>query len=281
MNCGGPRTRFLFGTLLTLVLVQTEIVRSQTNEELIQKAIKMSGLHAQIRMLDQALLQAVPLDAFPDMKIRNKTVTHLNKAAREKIILARITESVMADFKAEMIQAVLNFYDSRLGSKIGRLQSNALSPDLLRNIREGRKAVASLEDGRLGTVRRIIKAESLSGNNSELLRSFMRGLARGYSSEKDATDNTVNKFVEIIEKFLHSSKQRTETISELAYAYTFGSLSDKELNALADYHESEPAIWFGKAVKRGLNGAVYETAEALGYAMRNFGEEENSMKVKE
>lgn len=281
MNCEDPKTRFLIGTILVLVLAQTGIVRSQTNEELIQKAIKVSGLHAQIRMLDQALLQAVPLDAFPDMKIRNKTSTYLNKAAREKIILARVAESVMDDFRAEMLQEVLNFYDSRLGSKIGRLQSTALSPDILRSIREGRKTLVSLDDGRRGSLRRIIKAESVSEDNSELLRSFMRGLARGYSSERDASGETVDTFAEVMETFLRLSKQRTEPTSELAYAFTFQSLSDKELNALADYHESEPAIWFGKAVKRGLNTAVYETAEALGNAMRNSGECEDSTKVKE
>jgi hypothetical protein len=71
----------------------------------------------------------------------------------------------------------------------------------------------------------------------------------------------------MVEKGLGFEKGRMEETAITTIAYTFRNLSDKELENLAVFRESEPDRWFRTRIINGLQVASYEMARTLGQAL--------------
>ncbi|MCX5862372.1 MAG: hypothetical protein NTW27_09680 [Deltaproteobacteria bacterium] len=259
--------------LVSMILVVGNHVQGEDQDVLLSRALKISGMSSQIKALDQTLFSSLPADAFSDSKTRNRAEKVLTKAADQEALLALVHDSVKQDFDGESLEKVLEFYNSRLGQKVGRLHGTALAPSLLRNIREGRKAVASLDEARLTILRRIIRSQRLIESNTELLRSVVWGLLEGFSAASgNPSESTTEIDLTAIVRAVAFPRNRTEDIAMLALANTYQSLSDKELEELASYQESGAAARFQAAVHNGIKTALYQTAKTLGKSINNVGE---------
>jgi hypothetical protein len=246
-------------------------------DALIDKALKLSGITGQIEMLGKTILSAVPADAFPDQKARNEAEALIRKRASKEALTEMVRASVRRQFDKDKIEKVVRFYESSFGRKVGRLQDNALETGLLKSIREGRKTAASLDETRLKTLARIIDAEIISESNDILVKSVVRGLldgsTEGANRPNDETDQ-INEKLKAVEKTMAMEQHRMDDMALTAFALTYRSLSDKELEELAAYQESAAASWFRDAVLNGLDSASYEVSRALGASLtasRNAG----------
>ncbi len=259
--------------LLIAVCLRTLSAQGTEADPLIDKALKSSGLTGPLERLGAAILSAIPGDAFPNVKMRNEVAAYVKKEAGKEELLSIVRAAVREDFDRESIEKVISFYDSKTGRKIGHLQETSLDPALLKGIREGRKIASSLEESRLNLLRRIIKAERVEELNGTLLKSLTKGLVDGSPAEGTEPAEyaeAVQKKIDIMEKAIRSSKNRTEDVALIAFAYTFRSVDDKGLEELASFHESPPAAWFRNAVQKGLDRAVYKTARSLGEAVTRW-----------
>jgi len=250
---------------LWIVLHATSSTCDQT-DAVIDKALNQSGLTGQLELLGPAVLSAVPDDAFPDTKSKEEIGSFMKKAAGKDRLLALVREAVRENFNHEMIEQVISFYDSKLGRKVGRLQAIALTPALIRTVREGRKNTASLDETRLNLLRRVIKAERVTQYNETLLQSFIKGLIDGSLGAQGNQEQAIQEGLDGIEKGTRLDEARAEEIALVAFAHAFRSLDDKELEELAAHKESEAGVWFDSSLQKGFNRASYETGKALGEA---------------
>jgi hypothetical protein len=269
------RGNYVVVVFLLIITVCSSQCRAQETEAdlLINKALKLSGVTGSLEKLGGAILAAIPADAFPDAKMRNQVAGYVKKEAGKEQLLPIVCAAVREDFDKESIEKVINFYDSRVGRKIGRLQDASLDSTLLRGIREGRKIAASLQEPRLRLLERIMKADRVSEVNETLLKSVIRGLIDGSAvdgAKTVASTETTKKKVDIMESAIRSVQNRGEDIALVAYAYTFRFVNDKELEELASYKESPQAVWFRNAVQKGFDRAVYKTAKSLGEAVTRW-----------
>ena len=230
----------------------------------------LSGVTGQLNMLGGAILRAIPGDAFPDSRTRNRIGSLLRQAAGKEKLAPLIRQSIRENFSREKIEQVIDFYDSKLGRKVGRIAHGALEPRVLKGVREKRNIINTLSEPRLPMLRRLAKAEQATRSNTQLLKSAVRGLVKGYlegeSTERDLSAETRRKLA-TVDKEIRQGKRRSREIALTAFAYMFRSLKDDELEKVAAFYESEAASWFRKGVQAGLDEAVFKTATALGAMM--------------
>jgi hypothetical protein len=259
--------------LLIVLCSATSGAQGTEADVLINKALKLSGVAGSLEKLGGAILSAIPGDAFPDAKMRNEVAAYVKKEAGKEELLSIVRAAVREDFDKENIERVISFYDSKIGRKIGHLQETSLDPALLKGIREGRKIASSLEEPRLGLLRKIMKAEEVLELNGTLLSSVIRGLVDGSPAEAPGlatATEAVQEKINIMENAIRSDQNRTEDVALVAFAYTLRSVDDKELEELASYLETPHAAWFRSAVQKGFDRAVYQTARSLGEAVTRW-----------
>ncbi len=242
-------------------------------DALIDKTLKSSGIVGQLEGLAEAVLVSVPLDAFPDSKMKSESVSFLKETAAKGTLVAFVREMVRDDVDQENLEKVANFYDSRLGKRVGRAQESALEPNVLKNIRESRTLSVSLSEQRTSALQRIVIAEQVSKVNAVLLQKMIEGITEGYLGETQLSRNeaeAMRKQVRLVLEAIKADRTRSEETAQVAFAYTYRSLDDKELEEFAKFSESEPALRFRKAVQLGLEQAVSHTARTLGTAVARW-----------
>ena len=233
---------------------------------LIDKALKGAGLTRQLETLGQAMLYSIPEDALPDKKIKNEASAFVSRSANRETVISLVRTSVKEDLEADTLDKIVQFYDSRVGKKVGAAMAEGLGPSSIRKVREGRKLLTSLSEARIETLRQIVAAQSIVKTNAELLQTTIHGLIDGSLSEgtDSARVEEMKARVKVIEAAILAGKQRTEETALISCAHAFRTLDDDELHGVASFYESEPAQRFQRAVRRGLERAVYTTARALG-----------------
>jgi hypothetical protein len=256
-----------FIAVMTLSFLSTFYALGAEPDKLIDKAIKSSGISGQVDGLAEAVLLSIPLDAFPDSKMKQESVSFLKESAAKESLVTFVKDSIRHDVDEDSLGKVISFYDSRLGKRVGRAQDAALDPNVLKNIRESRTLSASLSESRLSALQRIITAERVSRTNAILLRRAVEGLTEGYLSETQLSEHEAEAMrgqVKLIVDQIKADSTRSEETAQVAFAYTFKSLDEKELDEFARFSESEPAVRFRNAVQKGLEQAVSQTARVLG-----------------
>lgn len=249
------------------------VVFCNETDVLTDKALKVSGIAGQLEDLGPALVSAIPADAFPNSKMQGDASAFVKKSAGKNALMEIVSTAVRTEADKETLEKVIAFYDSKLGRKVGRLQETALDAPMLRNIREGRKVLAASEESRLGKLRRLVDSDDASKTNKALLRTMIRGLLEGYEGDTPDTANdgeVVKEKMKIMDKAIRTDEQRTKELALAAYAYTYRSLDDKELEELTAFRESPAAVRFGEAVRKGLEGAVYKIARSFAEAATSW-----------
>lgn len=253
--------------LIVIICFAAAPVSADEPDKLIDRVLMLSGVTGQLDMLGRAILGAIPRDAFPDARTRNRMGSLLHRGAGKEKLVPLIRESLRENFSREKIEQVIDFYDSKLGRKVGRIANGALDPKVLKGVREGRHIINTLSETRLQILRRLAKAEQATQSNTQLLRTAVRGLVNGYregeSAETDLSAETSRKLT-AVDKEIRQGERRSREIALTAFAYMFRSLKDDELEKVAAFYESEAASWFRKGVQAGLDKAVFKTATALG-----------------
>lgn len=218
-------------------------------------------------MIGGSILGAIPADAFPDRRTRRKADSLLKKSVGKDKLIPLIRDAIRSNFKREKLEEVVGFYESRLGRKVGRLAERSLHPGVLKRVRAGRSIVGRLSESRRSILERIIQAEGVAEFNAGLLQSVIQGLMIGYVDTPGETAQRMEEIrrkLQAVEDKIRLGKDRTEQLALAAFAHTFKSLKDKELEKLARYQESDAASWFREGVQKGLDRAVLRSSEALG-----------------
>ena len=208
----------------------------------------------------------------------------LDQTAGKEELLPLIRQSIRENFSRERIEQVIDFYDSKLGRKVGRIASVALEPRVLKGVREGRNIVNTLSESRLLILRRLARAEKAAQSNAQLLRTAVRGLIKGYleggPAGEDLSAETRRKLA-AVDKEIREGERRSREIVLAAFAYMFRSLKDDELEKVAAFYESDAASWFRKQVQAGLAKAVFKTATVLGEVMIDTSSQAAGQKTEE
>jgi hypothetical protein len=262
-----------FIAVLTLSLLSTFPALGAEQDKLIDKALKSSGISGQVDGLAEAVLHSIPLDAFPDSKMKYESVSFLKESAAKESLVTFVKDAVREEVDQDSLEKVISFYDSRLGKRVGRAQEGALDPNVLKNIRESRALFASLSGSRASALQRIISAARVSQVNAILLQRTFEGLTEGYLSETQLSEHEAEAMrgqVKLMVEHIKADSTRSEETAQIAFAYTFKTLDDKEMEEFAKFSESEPAVSFHKAVQRGLEQAVSQTARVLGTAVARW-----------
>jgi hypothetical protein len=260
-------------SLLILSFVAALPARGQESDQLIDKALKISGIMGQLEHLADTVVSCIPDDAFPNRRIKRETEALLKETAGKETLLPLVRNAVGESLDVDKMQAVLKFYDSKIGKKVGRLQEAALNADLIREIRERRALLASLNESRMTTLKGIVTTGRLSEANSNLINAIIEGLVEGYADEVSKTDRPneeTRKQIRIALKEATADSNRSRDLALVGLAYTLRPVDDKELREFAVFCGSEAGVWFNMSVQKGLEAAVTRTGRALGTAVARW-----------
>ncbi len=248
-------------------------VRSSETYQAIDKALKSSGIAGQLETLPEMVVSCIPDDAIPDKRTRRETVNLIKETAGKEVLLATVHSTLRENLDDGKLQAVLKFYDSKIGKKIGRLYETALDPELIKDLREKRTMLAALNETRVAALERIVTAGGLSEANANLLNAMVEGLVEGYTnqvSKTDRPDNETKKQIRLALKEAIVGSNRSREFALIGLARTLQSLDDKDVQEFAVFCNSEAGIWFNMLVQKGLENAVTKTGVALGTAVARW-----------
>jgi len=216
------------------------------------------------------VVAAFPGDAFSDSRLKQEAQRRVEATLTDEMLMEIVREAVRKDFDRHGMEQVLAFYGSKLGKKVGELQSGALTPSALSEVRGGRKALAVMPSARLALYQKIVQEQQVPYTEGRLLKSMIAGLAAGSDEYSESGTETARPELRpLIEKAV-STGHIFEQMAVAALAGTLRSLSDEELEDLAAYEQSDAAQWFRRVSRPGLEKAVYEIARELGQALREL-----------
>ncbi len=242
-------------------------------DQLISQALKQSGITGQIETLGRTILESIPMDAFPDRKSRTQAESFLKKSIGDKFLGPLVHQAIREEVSEQNLVAVLGFYETKLGKKLGRLAEKSVTLEALTTVREERHFVRQLPESRQRLIQRIIAAEGTAEYNRRLLRVFVDGLIQGSKSPSAGLGNQgtqADHKLGLLEQNLGQVLNGTEAIALSAYAHTLRALTDDELEEFAAFCESEPARWYRDRVFAGTKRAIFEAGVALGRISAQF-----------
>lgn len=258
-----------FLTATAMLCLPVSSARADGTDVLIDKVLIASGLAGQLDGLAETIFSFVPGDAFSGEKEARKAEAFVKKEADGDVLLAMVKSAMKEHFDKQNAEKEIEFFSSRLGKKVSRLQKAALEPEALRQAREVRKTVALADERRQAAIRRIVNAERLTETNSALIQNMFKGLVDGALGTGENSPGNDREELKLSEIDRRLGDDAVGEVSTMAVAHTFRSLDDDDMEALATHYESEQAEWFRKAVRNGLGQAVYRIGKSLGEAMKN------------
>jgi len=272
-HCVAPRHKragnLFAAILLAIVLaVPAGLALAEDQDSSIDKALTLSGVSTQLDSLAAAVLMALPSDFFHDTKAREVAITALKKSVNGEVLLEPVREALRKADQPRMVEGVTEFYESRTGRKVARLEARSLAPDLLRTIREGRKTAVSMSETRLNLLRRLIRADKIGATNSDLVELMVHGLLQPPSATPESQEARASQDRHGSGVDIRIDDSRTEELALVAFAHTFRSLDDRELEEYADFKESEAGMRFRTIVLQGVREAVLKLGAALGDSLQ-------------
>jgi len=248
---------------------------AETDDQMVQRALKASGMTSQMAAFSDALLAAIPLEVFPDEAARNEARSFFRAALGEEKLSAILLQSCKESLNRDHLQRVLEFHQSRLGKRVGQLTEGTLSPASLEAMREQRHFSRTLDKERLDILERIVRSEQTLELNLSMLSALFHGLAEGALVASPSQAERVGELrrrLGSIEAEMKREAPRTMEMAVSVFAYTYRQLKDSELGELASYLESEPAAWYRDAVHRGMTQAARRAGVAVGELMAQLRE---------
>lgn len=258
---------------LALIAALTVTVVSGSDEtpaELIQEALDRSGMTHQIDRLPEVILAALPADAFPQDASGREIRRRVEKILSGDHLRRLVADALRRDFRRDYVIATLKFYRTVAGRKLRRAASRALSPHVLKRVREERDIVSSLTEKRRALLERIVRAEEVAATNERLVQGVIRGLARGYGKTAPDPEGTSPNSADELSRSEHRSTIDSAALDEIAltsYAYMLKNLSTEQLERIARFDESPAGEWFRSTTLEGLTEAAFRAAEAVGRSL--------------
>jgi hypothetical protein len=258
---------------LALLLLGSWLVSAghcSETDALIDQALKSSGVAGQLKSLIPAVVAAFPGDAFSDANVKRRVQSRVEAVLTDETLLEMVRETVRRNFDRPTLEQVLAFYESKLGRKVGGLQGRSLTASRLADVREGGKVLALMPGTRLALCKRIVQEQQVSDTQGRLLKSMIAGLAASRQESPESGAGVIRPELRPLIERAASTADIFEQMAVAASAGTFRSLSDKELQDLAAYEESDAARWFRRVSLPGVERAVYEIARTLGQTLREL-----------
>ncbi len=259
----------LRGILCLCALILPSSAYADEPSDSVEKLLRVSGVTAQLDDLPAAILSATPGDALPSSKLKVEALNAMKKAGvgeGRKVLASAVRDALTA---AELQQA-LTFYTSRLGRKVAKAQENALDGSTLRNIRESRKMAATVGKSRSTILQRLAENDGTRDTYTRMLAAVVRGILVGsFGSDEDGAAQAaphLSDSLRMVDKFMGKDSTRLDDTRLTAYAYTYRSLDDKELQEFLDFTVTETGRKLSLAVQRGMDEAVFVVARGLGEA---------------
>jgi hypothetical protein len=252
--------------LLAVVSALANPARGDDADALLDTALNVSGTVAQMEALSTAVFMAVPGDVFPDTRSREAAEAAFKKSLTRDMLIAPIRQALRDEYRKEALEKVVEFYESKTGRKVARLQGRGLSPDLLKTIREGRKTALSMDEARSNLLQRLVRAETVSETNAGLLAGLIKGLLQG--AQQEGLKPFTLEPADDAKGETKPDGSRAEELALVGFAHTFRSLDDKELEELINFRESEAGVWFQQTEIKGFREAVVRVGVALGEALQ-------------
>jgi len=254
--------------LILVSLITGSSAKGDNAEDLINKALKVSGIAEQLDLLAATVMGSIPGDLFEHRETRRRVEKYVKDRVKPEDLLASVRAALRRDFSPERIMQVVEFYESRLGRKVGALQSKILTSQAIQDVQEGHSSVQARSETRLALLKAIMDAQNSATRSVALLDHFLKGLADGFLGHGGLQRDELFRTLGPLVRGPGPVNRLTEQVDLVAYARTYRSLTDRELEELAAYHTSESARWFGNAVQAGTEQAVYQVAKALGESLR-------------
>jgi hypothetical protein len=248
---------------------QGEQAAEKQKESLVEKSVKLSGIANQFANIPESLVACFSGDTLPNQKIRQSLESSLRKELSANDLTACIQNSLIRNFDSHFIEDVIFFYESGLGRKVAHIQREALSPVLLRAVKEARKSVLSLEDKRLENVKRIVKSQNLLEVNDRLLINLCRGLTASLTDSVNSDEIFQQKDVYELFPQIVMSEESASELAIVSTAYTFRSLSDADIAKFAEHLETDEGRWFSCSVNEGMADIALRAGTSLGNVLRN------------
>lgn len=270
---------FLLSTFSCLCYAKEDAAREndQALEQSINKLLKISGVMDQLDSFHSQVLKAIPGDAFPNgrMKRKAKKITK-NMAGKEALVLT-VYDVFKNNHNHVLMNKTMEFFESKLGKKVGRLVAN-INHKHGRNLKSSaRKAESRISQKRRHALERIVLAQEIGSRNCELTLSLMNGLLESDTSQQGFSQKIIWKRLEEIENKVQAMQSRTNELSVELFSYVFQSLGDEELESLARFQESEAGKWYSSTLHKTYLKVSHDMGKALAYAIGAPGpdEEEN------
>ncbi len=256
---------------LVVLTFVSETFSSIAQERLVTKVIRVSGLRGQIQNFSSAVLATIPADIFPDNRTRFDFNEKLKDEINPKALLEVVENSFEEELDTEKLDQVIKFYESNTGRKVGRAQTEALSSNIIKAIREGRRTASSLDDERRQIIERLISVQRVSENNI-LFRGLIiksLGSANLYDPYGSNLENETKK-----KSIQPSRANEPDSLAQTAlvcFAYTYRSLSSSDLDSFLEFEESETGQWFNSKVSKAFQQIVVIAVGSLDKCMKNIG----------
>ena len=254
--------------VLTFVL---ETFPSIAQEPLVTKAIRVSGLRGQIQNFPSAVLATIPADIFPDNRTRLDFNEKLKDEINPKALLEVVENSFEDGLDTAKLEQVIKFYESNTGRKVGRAQTEALSSNIIKAIREGRRTASSLGDERRQIIERLISIQRVSENNILFRGLIIKSLGSSNIYDpygNNLKDGTGNKSLEPVRTNESDSLAQTALV---CFAYTYRSLNGSDLDSFLEFEESETGQWFNSKASKAFQQIVVIAVGSLDKCMKNIG----------
>lgn len=230
----------------------------------IEKLIQKSGMEAQLKSFYKLLAATMPSDAFPNHRMRRRAVDILREQAGEDVLAPIMVEAFRTDYDQEPFTRTTAFFDSRTGSKLGRLLSRSsqrLWPGKL--LSKARKEAQGISGERARLLDRLIVAQKVGERNHELVIALLKGLLEEDIRVAAHSPKELRKRMEAVEDKVEDATRRSDKASLSLFAFALRTLNDEELRETVEFEESPAGLWFRSVA----HGACLQVAQRAGEAL--------------
>ncbi len=273
-----------FQVILLLIVFATSFffysITNAAETDRVDKILKTSGISDQIEDLINALFFTVPDDAFPSLKSRSQAGAILRRQGSGAHLLIPLRNVISNRLGGSALEDVERFYDSKIGKKVARLNGASLESNRLQNLRESRKTLVLLDEPRIALLKKIIEADQLTKASPNFIQAVARGMLEGSATNKTQDSPELNEKLQDVMKSLTIGEFKIRDNALLAYAFTYQSLTDSELEEFSRFQESESGKMFIEATVSGLEILLYDAAKMIGNVSAKTVEADNQTRRK-
>ncbi len=241
----------------------------------IDKLLRISGVMDQLKSFHDQVLKAFPVDAFPSGRLKRKAREISRRMAGQEALIPTAHEIFAKNLDHVLMNRTMEFYESKLGGKVGRLVAN-INEKHGRNLKAlARKTEYRISQKRRKALERIVMAQQIGSRNYELTLSLLNGLLESDQSEQGYSQKALWQRLEEIENKVKAMQRRTNQLSVELLSLAFRSLEDEELERLARFQESDAGQWYASTLHKTCLKISHDMGKALAYAIAAPGPDED------